>query len=134
MQLQKSPLQSLTSCYSILDGKDGSNTKGRPEEGSPTGVPSAGTPSSPREMEKRKRQLEALEAVREIARILPTQVLARLAAEVVTSTSSQGASHIRPIIWGKATCKEFFKGGLKDPRCTGQGWWFSTRLPVPEEY
>ena len=55
----------MTSCYSISDVKDESNTKGGLEEGSPPEAPSTVTPPSLREVERR-RQLEGLEDVQKL--------------------------------------------------------------------
>ena len=102
--------------------------------GPPPGVPSTGTPPSPRDVEKRSKQLEGLEAAGKLPGSPPMQALARMAAEVGPSMSSQETSHIRPTVGGNASTKnsprEIKKalevlvgdnGSPQDP-------------PVPEEY
>ena len=114
MQLQKSPQQSLTSCYSILDGEDESNTKDGVEEGSPTGVTLCGCTFLAGRDGKEEETAGGAGGCREIARIPPTLALTRLVAAVGPSKSSKEASHIRPTI-GDRPQQRFFKEGLKRP-------------------
>ena len=75
-------------------------------------------PSSPRELERRRRKLRRLEAVGRSPASLPMRELAQMVAEVslAPSTSVDKAGHMRSTTLRKAPWKEFIKSGLKKPQ------------------
>ena len=93
----------------------------------PPGVPSGSTPLSPRELERRRRQLEGLEAVGRLPGSSLTQMLAKMVAEVGSSKTSKEANHVRSIVGGRPHAKSSLKEDWSSPGGTSWGQWLSAR-------